>query len=106
MIGIVERGQERASASSSAGTTGVGGTIAVVIRVPEDELAGGNAVAADAGDRRLCDAVVKPERLVIAVRPVAALHAAGELGHAALPSRRAARAVPRRRVRAQPPRLA
>ena len=54
----------------------------VVVRVPEDELAGGNAFTADAGDRRLCDAVVKPERLMIPVGPVAALHRAGELGHA------------------------
>ena len=54
----------------------------VVVRVPEDELAGGNAFTADAGDGRLCDAVVKAKRFMIPVGPVAALHRAGELGHA------------------------
>ena len=36
-----------------------------MVQVPEDELAGRYAVAVSAGDRRLRDAVMKPERLVI-----------------------------------------
>jgi len=51
-----------------------------VVLIPEDELAGGYAVAGDAGNRWLRDAVVKPERLLIAVGSASSLHAAGQFG--------------------------
>ena len=55
----------------------------VVIGVTQDELPRGNALAADSGNRRLRDAVVKPKRLVVALRAVAALHTAFQLDDAA-----------------------
>src|SRR5258708_4414297 len=54
-----------------------------MVLVPEDELARGDAVAGDSGNRGLCDAVVESERLVIALGSVTALHAAGHLDDAA-----------------------
>ena len=81
MIGIVEGGQDPVSINLRRHDRRRWHD-PVVIRVPEDELAGGNAFAADSGDRRLRDAVVKAERLVIAVGPVSALHRAGEFDDA------------------------
>jgi len=54
----------------------------VVVQVTEDELARRNTLAADPGNRRLRDTVMKPERLVVARGAVAALPAADQFGHA------------------------
>src|SRR5258706_303349 len=55
----------------------------VVIRLAENKLAGGTALATDARNRRLRDAVVNPERLAVPVGTVTALHVAWQLDDAA-----------------------
>ena len=78
MIRVVERGQQPAGVELRRHDRRRWHD-PVVVRVTQDELARGNALAADPGNRRLRDAVVKPERLVVALGAVAALHAAGQL---------------------------
>ena len=82
VIGIVERRQDRTGVELR-GHDRRRWQDPVVVRVPEDELAGGDALAADPGNRRLRDAVVKSERLVIAVGTISALHGPGQLNDAA-----------------------
>ena len=78
LIRILQRRQPR-PVIEVGGDGGRWRQIAVVILVTEDELARRHAGAGDPGNRRLGDAVVKPERLVIAVGTVAALHVARPL---------------------------
>ena len=54
-----------------------------MIRVAKDEFAGRYALAADARNCRLRDPVVKPERLVVAIGTMTALHAVWKLDDSA-----------------------